>query len=73
MRKLVNQLETGKISAPLSFQDSVAVFMLCKREKAKINLPSREEIKRKIVEKFFGSLGERFLLRLRRTAVIERQ
>ena len=49
----------------------VAVFV-CKREKAKIDLPSREDVERGIVEKLFGSLGERYLLRLRRAAAIER-
>ena len=47
--------------------------MLCKREKAKIKLPSRKDVERSIVEKLFGSLGERYLLRLRRTAAIERR
>jgi hypothetical protein len=46
--------------------------MLCKREKAQIALPSRQKIEQVIVEKFFGSLGERYLLRLRRAAVVER-
>ena len=59
------------MSAPLSFSEGVAVFMLCKREKAKINLPSREDVERAIVEKSFGSLGERYLIRLRQAATIE--
>jgi len=72
MRKLANDLEIGVASEPLSFNEGVAVFMLCKREKAQIDLPSRDDVKRTLVEKLFGSLGERYLLRLRRAAVIER-
>ena len=72
MQKLVRELQLGVASAPLSFSEGVAVFMLCKREKAKIDLPSREDVERGIVEKLFGSLGERYLLRLRRAATIER-
>ena len=73
MLNLVTELQPGVVSAPLSFGEGVAVFMLCKREKAKIDLPSREDVERGIVEKLFGSLGERYLLRLRRTAAIERR
>ena len=73
MRNLVNALKPGAISAPLSFTEGVAVFMLCKREKAKIDLPSREDVERAIVEKSFGSLGERYLIRLRHAATIERR
>ena len=73
MLKLVNELQPGVASGPLSFREGVAVFMLCKREKAKIDLPSRADVERTVVEKLFGSLGERYLLRLRRAAVIERR
>ena len=73
MLSLVNELNPGVASTPLSFNEGVAVFMLCKREKAKIDLPSREDVERVIVERLFGSLGERYLLRLRRAAAIERR
>jgi len=73
MLMLVNELQPGVASAPLSFSEGIAVFMLCKRERAKIDLPSRADVERAIVEKLFGSLGERYLLRLRRAASIERR
>ena len=73
MLTLVNELQPGIASAPLSFSEGIAVFMLCKREKAKIDLPSRTDVERAIVEKLFGSLGERYLLRLRRAAFVERR
>ena len=73
MLTLLNELQPGVASAPLSFSEGIAVFMLCKREKAKIDLPSRADVERAIVEKLFGSLGERYLLRLRRAASIERR
>ena len=73
MLTLVNELQPDVASAPLSFSEGIAVFMLCKREKAKIDLPSRADVEHAIVEKLFGSLGERYLLRLRRAASIERR
>jgi peptidyl-prolyl cis-trans isomerase SurA len=72
MRTLATELAPGTPSETLSFAEGVAVFMLCKREKALLELPSRDDIKRNLLEKLFGSLGERYLLRLRRSAVIER-
>ena len=73
MLTLVKELQPGVASTPLSFSEGIAVFMLCKREKAKIDLPSRADVENAIVEKLFGSLGERYLLRLRRAASIERR
>jgi len=72
MRTLATELAPGTPSETLSFAEGVAVFMLCKREKALLELPSRDDIKRNLLQKLFGSLGERYLLRLRRSAVIER-
>ena len=68
---LVNNLKAGVPSKPLSFTEGISVFMLCNRNSPKITLPSRDEIFRVEFDKIFGSLSERYLLRLRRSAVIE--
>ena len=72
MRVLTNGLKLGVPSSTLSFAEGVAIFMLCKREKPKIVLPELEEIKSALLERLFGSLGERYLLQLRRSSIIER-
>ena len=71
LQALVNDLKVGFPSKPLSFNEGISVFMLCDRISPKITLPSRDEVLRVEFDKIFGSLAERYLLRLRRSAVIE--
>ena len=71
LQALVDDLKAGVPSKPLSFTEGISVFMLCDRISPKITLPSRDEVLRVEFDKIFGSLAERYLLRLRRSAVIE--
>ena len=71
LQALVNDLKPGVLSKPLSFKEGISVFMLCDRTSPKIILPKRDEVLRVEFDKIFGSLAERYLLRLRRSAVIE--
>ena len=71
LQALVNDLKAGVPSKPFSFTEGISVFMLCNRISPKITLPSRDEVLRVEFDKIFGSLAERYLLRLRRSAVIE--
>ena len=71
LQALVNELKASVPSKPLSFTEGISVFMLCDRISPKITLPSREEILRVEFDKLFGSLSERYLLQLRRSAIIE--
>jgi len=73
MQKLVASLEIGVPSEPLSFAEGVASMMVCELLEPKLQLPPREEIRQALIDKIFGSLGERQLQRLRRTAIIERR
>ncbi|NDG36626.1 MAG: hypothetical protein EBY34_02680, partial [Alphaproteobacteria bacterium] len=71
LQSLINNLKVAVPSKPLAFNDSLSVFMLCNRQSPTISLPSRDDIYRAEFDKVFGSLSERYLLRLRRAAVIE--
>jgi len=73
MQKLIETLEPGVPSEPLAFAEGVASMMVCRIEEPQVTLPSRDEIRQVLIDKMFGSLSERQLLRLRRTAVIERR
>ena len=57
MLNLVTELKPGIASTPLSFNEGVAVFMLCKREKAKIDLPSREDVERALSKNYLDHLA----------------
>ena len=71
LKKRINELDLLVPSKPLSFIEGVSIFMLCKRTSPKIALPPREEVFRNEFDKIFGSLSESYLLRLRRSAIIE--
>lgn len=71
LQALVNELKASVPSKPLSFTEGISVFMLCDRISSKITLPSRDEVLRVEFDKIFGSLSERYLLQLRRSAIIE--
>ncbi|MGC6454072.1 MAG: peptidylprolyl isomerase [Candidatus Puniceispirillaceae bacterium] len=73
MQKLIASLDAGMPSEPLAFAEGVAAMMVCRIEEPQIILPSRDDIRQVLIDKTFGSLSERHLLRLRRTAVIERR
>ena len=72
MLNLVSELQPGVASVPLSFSEGVAVFVLCKREKLRIELPSREDVDEELLKNYSGHLVN-YLLRLRRAAAIERR
>ena len=73
MQKLVTSLEIGIPSEPLSFAEGIASMMVCELLEPQLQLPPRAEIRQALIDKIFGSLGERQLQRLRRTAIIERR
>ena len=71
LQTLIKDLKMLVPSKPLAFAEGVSVFMLCKRETQKLSLPSREDIFISEFNKIFGLLSERYLFRLRRSAIIE--
>ena len=71
MRQTIATMPVNKPSSPLAFASGVSSFMLCKRVSPEVNKPSRDEVFKTEWDKVFGTLSERYLLRLRRSAVIE--
>ncbi len=71
MQTLVNSLKDNEPSAPIAFAEGIASIMVCRRDKPKVDLPSRDEVRRVQFNRLFGDLSERHLLRLRRGAVID--
>ena len=71
MRRTINAMPINKPSLPLAFASGVSSFVVCKRVSPELNKPSRDEVFQAEWDKVFGTLSERYLLRLRRSAVIE--
>ena len=71
MRKLLLSLTPKKPSEPLAFAKGIVTLMLCRVERPKLQLPTRDEIRQILIDRAFGSLAERQFLRERRTAIIQ--
>ena len=71
LQNLIKDLTILVPSKPLAFAEGVSVFMLCEREAQKLSLPSRDDVFISEFNKIFGLLSERYLFRLRRSAIIE--
>ncbi len=71
MRKLLLSLTPDKPSEPLAFAEGIVTLMLCRVERPQLQMPPREDIRQMLIDRAFGSLAERQLLRERRTAIIE--
>ena len=73
MQQLISALEPGKPSEPLAFAEGIASLMICQRLEPKLDLPERAEIRQGYLDRIYGSLSERQVLKLRRLAIIERR
>ena len=73
LREVVESLGIGKPSEPLNFAEGMVVFMVCERKMPELDLPSLEDLRRTELNKIFAILSNRYLLRLRRAATIDKR
>lgn len=73
LRAIIEKLEINTPSEPLNFAEGMIVFMVCERTMPELNLPAIEDLERQELNKIFGILSNRYLLRLRRAATIDRR
>ena len=71
--EIISSLDIGERTEPLMFAEGLSVIMLCQKSEPDVTLPSIEEIKRIELDKLFSVLSGRYLIRLRRSAVIEKR
>ena len=73
LRAVLGDLQPGQKTTVLRFGSDLSVIMLCSRAMPKDNLPTLETLKRAELDKLYSILNSRYLMRLRRAAVIEIQ
>ena len=73
LASLIEPLEIGEKTEPILFAEGFSVIMLCDKSEPEISLPSLEELERVELDKLFSVLSSRYLIRLRRSAVIEKR
>ena len=73
LASLIAPLEVGDKTEPILFAEGFSVIMLCDKSAPEVSLPSLEELERVELDKLFSVLSSRYLIRLRRSAVIEKR
>ena len=73
LRAVLEDLQPGQKTTVLRMGSDLSVIMLCSRTMPKDNLPALDELKRAELDKLYSILNSRYLMRLRRAAVIEKQ
>lgn len=71
LRKVVGGLDVGKPSQPFAVEGGLRVVMVCQREDAVANLPSRNEVQRQLGEQKMELQSRRFMRDLRQGAFVD--
>jgi peptidyl-prolyl cis-trans isomerase SurA len=71
IRELIGPLKVGEASAPLRIEQGLLLLMVCVREDAPGNLPSRDEISENLLRQRLDLLSRRYLRDLRRAAFVD--
>ena len=72
-RQAVNGLPVGSISAPVTTEQGVRLFMVCDRSEPAPDLPSREEIQRALMQQRLSVVSCGYLRGIRQSAFIEKR
>jgi peptidyl-prolyl cis-trans isomerase SurA len=71
IREIVAPLKVGEASAPMRIEQGLLMIMVCVREDAPSNLPSREDISENLMRQRLDLLSRRYLRDLRRAAFVD--
>jgi peptidyl-prolyl cis-trans isomerase SurA len=71
IREVVTPLKVGEASAPIRIEPGLLMLMVCVREDAPSNLPSREDIAENLLRQRLDVLARRYLRDLRRAAFVD--
>ena len=71
LREVVTPLKVGEASAPIRIEPGLLMLMVCVREDAPSNLPSREDIAENLLRQRLDVLARRYLRDLRRAAFVD--
>lgn len=71
IRTLITPLKVGEASEPLRIDQGLLMLMVCVREEAPSNLPSRDDISENLLRQRLDLLSRRYLRDLRRAAFVD--
>jgi peptidyl-prolyl cis-trans isomerase SurA len=73
LRKILDAIPVGQLSAPESTKLGVELFAVCGKQDSKAESPEKKKAREAIYSKRFEEQSKQYLLRLRREALIERK
>ena len=73
LRAIIEKLQVGEATEPLNFAEGMVVIMVCDRKMPELDLPSLQDLTNNELNKIFSIISNRYLLRLRRAATIEKR
>lgn len=71
IREVVTPLKVGEASAPMRIEQGLLMLMVCVRQEAPSNLPSRDDISENLLRQRLDVLARRYLRDLRRSAFVD--
>lgn len=71
LRPIVAKLKVGEASEPTKLANGILMIMLCVRQDARSNLPSRDEVTENLMRERLDLAARRYLRDLRRVAVVD--
>jgi len=71
LRDLIAPLDAGMKTGPVSFNEGMAIFMVCDKSFPSTDLPSIQALTQTIQNRYFSILSQRYLNQLRREAVVD--
>jgi peptidyl-prolyl cis-trans isomerase SurA len=71
IREIISPLKVGEASAPIRIEQGLLMLMVCVREEAPGNMPSREDISENLLRQRLDLLSRRYLRDLRRAAFVD--
>jgi peptidyl-prolyl cis-trans isomerase SurA len=71
LRPVIADLKVGEFSPPLRTEQGLMLLMVCVREEAPSNLPTRDEISELLTRQRLDLMARRYLRDLRRAAVVD--
>lgn len=71
IRDIVSPLKVGEASAPIQIDRGLLLLMVCQREDAPSNMPTREDITENLLRQRLDLLSRRYLRDLRRAAFVD--
>jgi peptidyl-prolyl cis-trans isomerase SurA len=71
LRALVTGLAVGRASKPLPTEGGLRILMVCDRKEVKLEIPSRDQIRRNLIRRQADRKARRYLRELRQTAFLD--